>query len=89
MAGAPSEEILAYRNKFLPSKIPPFQHMIAALDTVKVLPDIRVLLDPPLSLLQTTQETRVLNETGSKDLKSILQERRRGDQIRKCATDLT
>ena len=69
--------------------MPPSQKVIAALDGVKVLPEIRVLLDPPLSLLQTTQEVRVLNETGSKDLKSMLQERRRGDQIRKCGIDLT
>ena len=63
--------------------------MPAALDGVKVLPDIRVLLDPPLTLLQTAQEARVLNETGSKDLEPKLQERRRGDQTRKGATDLT
>jgi hypothetical protein len=63
--------------------------VIAALDGVKVLPDIHVLPDPPPSLLQTTREARVLNETCSKDLKSILQEGRRGDQIRKRATDLT
>jgi hypothetical protein len=89
VAEAPGEKISAYRDKFIPPKIPPSQHVIAALDSVKVLPDIHVLLDPPLSLLQTTREARVLNETGSKDIKSILQERRRGDQIRECATDLT
>jgi hypothetical protein len=89
MAEAPGEKISAYRDKFLPPKIPLSQQVIAALDSVKVLPRIRVLLDPPLPLLQTTQEARVLNETGSKDIKSILQERRRGDQIRKCVTNLT
>jgi hypothetical protein len=89
VAEASGEKISAYRDKFRQLKISLSQKVIAALDGVKVLPDIHVLLDPPLSLLQTTQEVRVLNETGSKDLKSILQERRRGDQIRKCGIDLT
>jgi hypothetical protein len=89
VAEASGEKISAYKDNSIPPKIPPSQQVITALDGVKVLPDIHVLLDPPLSLLQTTQEVRVLDETGSKDLKSILQERRRGDQIRKCGIDLT
>jgi hypothetical protein len=89
VTGAPGENISAYRNKFIPSKTSQSQRVPAALDGVKVLPDIRVLLDPPLTLLQTAQEARILNETGSEDLESIFQERRRGDQTRKGATNLT
>ena len=83
------EDVSTYGDQFIPPNKAPSQPVIPGLDGVKVLPDIHVFVDPPLPLLQTAQEARVLDETGSKDLKSILQERRGGDQIRKHATDLT
>ena len=59
------------------------------LDSVKVLPHVHIFPDPPLTLLQAAREAGVLDEASSKGFESILQERRRGDQICKGVIDLT
>jgi len=88
-ARTPGDQIRAYGDSVPPAIILLPQRVIASLDGIEVLPHIHIFFDPPLSLLQTTREARVLREASSKDLESILQGRRRGDQIRKGTIDLT